>query len=125
MKKTYTSKKPVIKDWHPADIKAALEKAGWSLRRLSQHHGYDSTAICKALKNPYPNAENIIASALGKKPSELWPSRYNADGTPKRHLKSINFPITRPDNWVKPGRTVKLKHNKLGETCNVYVEEVA
>jgi Ner family transcriptional regulator len=71
----------LLQDWHPADIKAALEKKGWSLRRLSQHHGYSPAMLSRALARPYPNAERLIASALGVAPEIIWPSRYT-DGQP-------------------------------------------
>jgi Ner family transcriptional regulator len=72
-------------DWHPADIKAALEKKGWSLRRLSQHHGYSPDMVKTALVRPYPNAERIIAQALGLAPETIWPSRYDE----RRPLRGI------------------------------------
>ena len=63
-------------DWHKADIKCALEKAGWTLRKLSKAHGYSVTAAQIALVKPYPNWERLIARAIGRKPEEIWPSRY-------------------------------------------------
>jgi len=78
-------KKPVITDWHPADIVAGLRKIGWSLQQLALEHGYAGrSALSKALAEPYPKAEAIIAETLGVEPKEIWPSRYNADGTPNR-----------------------------------------
>lgn len=72
-----TPKKQPFKDWHRADIKAALEKAGWSLSRLSKHHGYASRNTLKnALDKPWPKAERLIAEAIGIPPEEIWPSRY-------------------------------------------------
>jgi len=63
-------------DWHPADIKAALEKAGWSLRGLSRHHGYSATVLAEALRSSYPKAQGLIADAIGVEPELIWPSRY-------------------------------------------------
>lgn len=77
-------------DWHPADVKAALEKAGWSLRRLSAHHGYSSSSMAHALK-PAETSSRVelrIAEALGIAPHEIWPSRYNADGTRIQKIKT-------------------------------------
>jgi Ner family transcriptional regulator len=63
-------------DWHRADIKAALEKAGWTLRRLSQAHGYSVFAAAQALHRPWPRMERLIARAIGVSPATIWPSRY-------------------------------------------------
>ncbi|MDT8428525.1 MAG: helix-turn-helix domain-containing protein [Pseudomonadales bacterium] len=65
------------KDWHRADIVAALHKAGWSTRRLSLHHGYASpNSLCRALAGPWPKAQRLIAEAIGVPPEKIWPSRY-------------------------------------------------
>lgn len=77
MKKKTTPKKSRNRDMHPADIKAALEKAGWSLRKLSIDAGYaNANTVNQALHRPYPRAERIIAKALNKEPHEIWPTRY-------------------------------------------------
>ncbi|WP_404991362.1 transcriptional regulator [Cupriavidus pauculus] len=86
MDKLNTSKKPALaenKDWHRVDIKAALEKAGYSLRQLSLQHGYAPGSLKAVLDNPWPGAEQIIARALGVTAAEIWPSRYDTDGNPK------------------------------------------
>lgn len=77
------TKKPTSKDWHAADIIAAVRKTGTSLQKLSRLHGYASSTIQQAAHRPYPKCERIIADHLGLKPETIWPSRYNADGTPK------------------------------------------
>ena len=78
-------KKPASKnkDWHRADIVAALHKAGTSLQKLSIASGYYRLTLNNALNRPYPKCERIIANFLRVKPQEIWPSRYNEDGTPK------------------------------------------
>lgn len=73
-------------DWHPADIKAALEKKGWSLGKLARAHGYNRKSPSLALKQPWPRMEQIIAEAIGVEPRELWPSRYSMDGKPNRRV---------------------------------------
>lgn len=86
MDKLNTSKKPVPaanEDWHRVDIKAALERAGYSLRQLSLQHGYAPGSLKAALDTPWPGAEQIIARAIGVAPTVIWPSRYDADGNPK------------------------------------------
>ncbi|QOK91538.1 transcriptional regulator [Ralstonia pseudosolanacearum] len=83
MSKLNTPKKPVMQDWHRADIKSALEKAGISLRQLSLQNGYAPTSLKGALCAPWPAAEQIIASAIGVAPASIWPTRYDEHGNPR------------------------------------------
>jgi Ner family transcriptional regulator len=83
-------------DWHKADIKAALEKRGWSLRSLAKHHHLSHGAIKQALRSRYPASEQRIADAIGVHPMVLWPSRYNKDG-------SSNGRRGNP-NWIAQGK---------------------
>jgi Ner family transcriptional regulator len=83
MNTSRSTKKRLKGDWHKEDIKAALAKLGWSLSGLSKHHGYCRTALAKALIEPWPYAEHLIAEAIGVKPWVIWPSRY-IDQTPNR-----------------------------------------
>jgi Ner family transcriptional regulator len=77
-------KKASKKDWHRADIKAALEKADWSYASLAIHHGYDRRMAQQAIYRPYPRAERLIADAIGVPPHVIWPSRYDARGNPNQ-----------------------------------------
>lgn len=82
-------------DWHPADIKAALEKAGWTLRKLAAHHGVAPTGVKYALRGRHKPAEKRIADALGIHPMVIWPSRYEPDGSRRylprgRHVKRLH-----------------------------------
>lgn len=65
-----------IKDWHRADIVAALHKQGLSLAQLSRDQGLGSRTLNNALSQHYPKAERLIAAALGMLPEQIWPSRY-------------------------------------------------
>ncbi|RCW62602.1 Nlp family transcriptional regulator [Marinobacter nauticus] len=77
-----TPKKASPKDWHRADIVAALRKAGWSLRKLAVHHGYSSpTTLTTALDRPWPKGERLIADAIGIDPETIWPARYTQNYT--------------------------------------------
>ncbi|MDR1367105.1 MAG: helix-turn-helix domain-containing protein [Candidatus Accumulibacter sp.] len=72
------------KDWHPADIKAALEKKGWTLRALAEFHGVKgSSSFSHTFERSFPLNEQRIAAAIGIKPQDIWPSRYYPDGTKK------------------------------------------
>lgn len=87
---TYAAqKKPVGKDWHPADVIAELRKLNWSLRQLALANGISDKSLYKAQREPYPRAEAVIAAALGVEPKVIWPSRYDANGKPNR-------PVQRP-----------------------------
>ena len=75
-------------DWHPADVLAALKKRGQSLAGLSVANGYHPTAAGKALKQPWPAIEQLIAAVLGLAPQAIWPSRYDGDGRPKPRTRT-------------------------------------
>lgn len=75
-------------DWHPADVLAALKKRGHSLAGLSVANGYHPTAAGKALKQPWPALEQIIAAALALTPQQIWPSRYDDRGSPLSRAKT-------------------------------------
>lgn len=76
-------KKPASKDWHRADIVAAVRKTGTNLQILSRSHGWGRTTLSNALYAPYPKYERLIAEHLKTTPQAIWPSRYHEDGTPK------------------------------------------
>ncbi len=76
-------KKPASKDWHKADIVAAVRKTGTNLQILSRAFGWGRTTLSNALYAPYPKYERLIAEHLKTTPQEIWPSRYHEDGTPK------------------------------------------
>lgn len=94
-------------DWHPAYIKFRLDLAGHSFAELSRlkrrrdGRAYSRTWAHLALYRPHAPGEAAIASAIGVAPLTIWPSRYNADGTPRRGRvielprKSISAPAQR------------------------------
>lgn len=91
------SKNTTAKDWHRADIIAALHKCGWSVRQLAFSHGYKSGTVLKsALDRPWPKGEKIIADALGLSPEIIWPERYH-----QRRLKKFTpgFLAKRVTDW--------------------------
>ncbi|HEQ1856983.1 TPA: helix-turn-helix domain-containing protein [Providencia alcalifaciens] len=64
-------------DWHPADIRAALEKKGTNLRQISRSAGLAPDTLRNALVRPWPKGERLIAQVIGVEPKLIWPSRYN------------------------------------------------
>jgi len=86
-------------DWHPEDIKAAIRKTRITLRQLALDHGLNGTAINTALRQPWPRVEAIVAKRLGRRPQDIWPSRYYDDGTPVRGFWSQHQdPSASPDS---------------------------
>lgn len=65
MRTQHHAKKASQGDWHPADVKATLEKAGWTLRKLGAHHGVSGKAVMKALRERNLPSEKRIADAIG------------------------------------------------------------
>jgi len=88
------------RDWHPADVKSALEKRGFSLRQLAKKWGY--AHIQKALRQPWLAAEAVIAQAIGVPPETIWPSRYQQ---PRRHAKAL----TRKVKVSRSGRVRRVQ----------------
>lgn len=76
-------KKTAPKDWHRADIIAAIRKTGTNLQQLSRGHGLGRTTLSNALYGPCPRYERLIAEHLDVTPQIIWPSRYHLDGSPR------------------------------------------
>lgn len=65
------------KDWHRADIIAAIKKKGTTLSEVSRATGYAPSTLSNAFAHSWPKAEKIIAEVIGVPPCDIWPSRYN------------------------------------------------
>lgn len=100
------TKKPASKDWHRADIIAAIHKTGTSLQKLSRDHGWCRTTLGNALYNPYPKYERLIAEHIGTKPQAIWPSRYHADGTPRSGRGERGLGRYKAKYKVNPANTI-------------------
>lgn len=87
------AKKTSQSDWNPADIKYALNNAGWTMAALAELHGLtSSTPLSHTFNRSYPINEKRIADAIGVEPHVIWPSRWNADGTQKpRGIRTLQF----------------------------------
>jgi len=86
-----THRKQSQGDWHPADIKAALAKAGFTFAKIARDYGFKGSAQT-VLQKPWPTIEAIIGKILNLHPSEIWPSRYDAQGNPLRSRGPVNVP---------------------------------
>jgi Ner family transcriptional regulator len=74
------------KDWHPADVIAALRKRNTSLRQLAIKYQYSH--IQRVLTSPWLAAEQIVAKALGVEPEQIWPTRY---ANPEERQRAFNL----------------------------------
>lgn len=85
-----TAKKTTL-DWTRSYLLQQLSNAGWSLRKLAMHHGVGASTLQQTLYRPYPRGEQRIAEALGVKPEQIWPSRYDDHGHPNRPMGRPSF----------------------------------
>jgi len=109
MRNLNTPKKPAHQDWHRADIKAALEKRGYSLSRLSRLNGYSRSAVKCALDIHWPKMERLIADTIGVPVQEIWPSRYYPDGSRKSDRRERGLPRRLKDSTALAGGNVQHK----------------
>ncbi|XDF79232.1 helix-turn-helix domain-containing protein [Aliivibrio fischeri] len=66
------------RDMAREDIVAELKKRKISLRSLGIENGLSPHTLKNALDKSYRNGEIIIAKAIGMKPEDVWPSRYDS-----------------------------------------------
>jgi Ner family transcriptional regulator len=99
-----TPKKPAAGDWPSHYIVYRLRERGTSLRRLAVRKGFAATSASTAIQVPWPKMERLIADAIGVRPDEIWPSRYNADGTPKSRRDQRGLGRYKPKHSTTPRR---------------------
>ncbi|MBN2427121.1 MAG: helix-turn-helix domain-containing protein [Deltaproteobacteria bacterium] len=82
----------IQKDWHPADIKAALAKKNYTFSRIAREYGYRINSPSEVLRVPWSPMEAIVGDILGVHPSRIWPSRYDSSGHPLRSRGFLTVP---------------------------------
>lgn len=65
-------------------IKYQLRIHGCPPAELARQLDITDRAIRAVKHGPYPRIERAIAAKLGVLPVQLWPERWNQDGTPRR-----------------------------------------
>jgi len=58
-----------------------LRIIGKSFASIARDNQVSITAVRQAFEQPYPKMERIVAEAIGLKPQQLFPERYNRDGS--------------------------------------------
>ncbi|MGH8039191.1 MAG: helix-turn-helix domain-containing protein [Pseudomonas sp.] len=109
---TTPEKASPAKDWHPADVVAALHRKGFSLRQLALLNGYtNGNSLNSALRRPYPLAEALIAEVLGQDPQAIWPTRYGNDGRPNRGQSGAKpkLPSKAKPSRLRPSRNPQMQ----------------
>jgi putative transcriptional regulator len=63
---------------HPADIKAALSKAGWTQAKVARQLGLSKMTICHVVRGTSKSAKvaRAISAATGIPVGTLWPNKY-------------------------------------------------
>ena len=73
-----------------------LSIQGKSLASVARNAGVKRQQPSKALREPYPKAEAIIARELGMTPQQLFPERYDEFGLPKRKTPGRKRGVSSP-----------------------------
>jgi Ner family transcriptional regulator len=96
-------------DWHSEDIKAAIRKTGVTLTALAVAAGFSNSAVRVCLLRPIPRVQDVIAQHLRLRPQDIWPSRYDAAGKPRRGLRS--------GDRSEPSRSLPTPHRQKSEAA--------
>lgn len=85
-------------------IKYQLRVRGTSMAALARRLQVTDRAIRNAKRTPYPRIERSLADALSLDPADIWPERWNADGTPhrKRPTRAESNPSYNKDTGLHP-----------------------
>ncbi len=79
-----------------ANIKARLERAGFSLRDIDRLYNLPRCTASRALQEPNFAGELAIAKALSTSPHLLWRERYHVDGRRKHRSRWRTTSVHRP-----------------------------
>ncbi|MDA8483625.1 helix-turn-helix domain-containing protein [Pseudomonas resinovorans] len=93
-------------------IKYQLRIHGCPPAELARQLDITDRAIRAVKSMPYPRIERAIAKTLGVEPVELWPERWNLDGTPRRQRPNRAESISR--SRAKDSVYVPVSHRKTG-----------
>lgn len=91
---------------HAEDVKAKVRKTGVSLAKLARNNKLSDSAVRKALYEPIPRGNAVIAKHLNTSLHEIWPEWF--DGTGNR----ISGPKTTRNS--RPAASQKRSHKLTG-----------
>lgn len=98
-------------------IKYQLRVHGCPPAELARRLSITDRAIRAVKHRPYPHIERAIAKVLSVKPMQLWPERWNSDGSPLRQRpnraeSTVQYHDTKAP---KDSRYVPVSHRKTGQ----------
>lgn len=96
-------------------IKYQLRAHGSSLAMIARELKVTDTAVKNVKRTAYPRMERAIAKALGLKPIDLWPERWNPSGEPHR-IRTQRAEINRK-TVQEHSAGYALGHRKNGTEC--------
>lgn len=101
---------PLNPDQRRAWIHYQLRLRGLSMAEIARREGLARNTPKLALYQPYLRMERIIARAIDCTPQQVWPERFNADGTRKRAKPGPKPKISiRKDNAGSDGGNVRAR----------------
>ena len=72
------------KDLSPLEVKQLILDTGITLSQLGIQSGFSHAAVSIVLKKRQPFVQAAVAKHLGMRPQDIWPSRYDENGSPVR-----------------------------------------
>lgn len=91
-------------------IKFQLRMENTSLAKIARDLNVTGSAVKNAKRLPYPSVERAISAALGLAPAQIWPERWDSNGTPVRYRPNLSE--TRPAKVLKDSAAYDLGHCK-------------
>lgn len=73
-----------MSDMAPEQVKSRILETGITLSELGIQNGFSPAAVSIALRKRSPFVQAVIADRIGEKPQDVWPSRYDENGSPIR-----------------------------------------
>jgi Ner family transcriptional regulator len=82
---------PRTADKNPIEIRYLLNQAGLTFADVDRMAGLKPGMARAAARCPHRAGECAIANAIGVDPTELWPTRYRADGRRLKPQPAANY----------------------------------
>lgn len=95
-----------------------LKSRQLDLAKVARRAGVARQQAWKAMHTSYPKMEGVIAKALGLKPQQLFPERYNRDGLPVGTSKPASKGRTSGDKSPKKHSSRASASNVSGRAAN-------